>query len=319
MRTMHVAGLALVVAMGTGCGGSSAYAPSPVVASGYGGGGGAAAPEAVAASAPPAAKSEASPVMPAPAPPPPLGDSWGGAASTASRAPVLVPAPTERPGLGTEWGETRHSEVHDVDFERSDPSRPFAVATLHYNDRRGVEALAAYHSFHGPRMREQTAAGGAVTVSVRDEYNEPLEALQLADRTFVIGEQGQRYSIVIENRSGHRIEAVTSVDGVDVMSGHTGSVDNRGYVLDAYQSMVVDGFRQSHSQVAAFRFAKVADSYAAQTGSARNVGVIGIAFFDERGDAFVRWTPNELHLRDTANPFPGGNDRRFAQPPPSRW
>jgi len=230
-----------------------------------------------------------------------------------------VPAPSERPGLGTEWGETRVSHVHDVDFERADYTHPFAVATLHYNDRRGVEALAAYHQWHGPRLREQTEANGAITVSVRNEYNEPLEAIQLADRTFVIGEQGQRYSILIVNHSDHRIEAVTSVDGVDAMNGHTGSVENRGYVLDAYESMVVDGFRQSQSQVAAFRFAKVADSYAAQTGSARNVGVIGIAFFDERGDAYARWR-NELHLRDTANPFPGGNDR-YAQPPPSpvRW
>jgi hypothetical protein len=155
-------------------------------------------------------------------------------------------------------------------------------------------------------------------VSVRDENNSPLEAIQLTDRTFIIGEQGERYSIVIANRSNHRVEAVTTVDGVDVMNGQTGSVENRGYVLDPYQTMVVDGFRQSQTHVAAFRFAKVADSYAAQTGSARNVGVIGIAFFDERGDSYVRWTPNELHLRDTANPFPEGNDR-YAKPPPRAW
>jgi hypothetical protein len=318
MRTMHVGGWALVVAMGAGCGGSKAYAPEPVVAAPYGGGANATADEAAPA-APPEAKSGYSPATPAAAPPPPpLPGAWS-EGTTVSRAPVLVPQPTERPGLGTEWGETRISEVHDVDFERTDETHPFAVAMMHYNDRRGVEALAAYHSWHGPRMREQTAAGGAVTVSVRDEYNEPLKAIQLTDRTYVIGEQGQRYSIVIANHTSHRIEAVTTVDGVDVMNGHTGSMENRGYVLDAYGSMTIDGFRQSQSRVAAFRFAKVANSYAAQTGSARNVGVIGIAFFDERGDAFVRWSPSELHTRDTANPFPGGNDRRYAQPPPGRW
>jgi hypothetical protein len=234
----------------------------------------------------------------------------------------VQPAPTERLGLGTEWGETRVSHVHDVDFQRSDDDHPFAVATLHYNDRRGVEALAAYHQWHGPRLRDEAAAGGAITVSVRDANNDPLEGLHLGERTYVIGEQGERYSIVIVNHSSHRFEAVTTVDGVDVMNGHPGSLENRGYVLDGYQSMTIDGFRQSQSQVAAFRFAKVADSYAAQTGSARNVGVIGVAFFDEQGDTFSRWTPTwspvDLHLRDTANPFPV-SDHHYAQPPPRRW
>jgi hypothetical protein len=308
MRTTHV-GWALLVVLGTGCGGMAARAPvESVVATEP------SAPPADYAGAP--AKSDWAPLTeaaPAAPPPPPA------AARVAESRAAPLPAPSERPGLGTEWGETRVSHVHDVDFVRYDDNRPFAMATMHYNDRRGVEALAAYHQqTHAPRMREQVTAGGAITVSVRDENDEPLEAVQLADRTFIIGEQGQRYSVVIVNHTDHRIEAVTTVDGVDVMSGHTGSVENRGYVLDAYQTMTVDGFRQSQSRVAAFRFAKVADSYAAQTGSARNVGVIGIAFFDERGDSFVRWSPRELHLRDTANPFPGGNDR-YAQPPPVRW
>jgi hypothetical protein len=71
----------------------------------------------------------------------------------------------------------------------------------------------------------------------------------------------------------------------------------------------IDGFRQSDDQVAAFRFAKVRDSYAARRGDARNVGVIGIAFFAERGDD---WDEGELRTRETASPFP---DERFAPPP----
>jgi hypothetical protein len=78
-----------------------------------------------------------------------------------------------------------------------------------------------------------------------------------------------------------------------------------------YATLEIDGFRQSHDAVAAFRFARVADSYAAQTGDARNVGVIGIAFFSERGDTY---SDDELRTRDTANPFPG-SDPRFARPP----
>ena len=81
-----------------------------------------------------------------------------------------------------------------------------------------------------------------------------------------------------------------------------------------FATLEIDGFRQSHEAVAAFRFAKVSDSYAAQTSGDRNVGVIGVAFFGERGDSFEPWTGEELERRDTASPFPGA-DPRFARPP----
>jgi hypothetical protein len=279
--------------------------------------------------APEAVSLDAPATLAAPPPPAPMADvaaaPAGGAsrmaeapAAVAPRSEAYVPPATMRPGLGTEWGETRVSRIHDVDFDRADSSHPFAVATLHYNDARGVQALAAYHGGSVPRFHDYPVGGGAVIVSVRDEADQPLEAVRLSDRTYVIGEQGQRYEIVIENHSNHRVEAVATVDGLDVMNGRSGNVDNRGYVIEPYQTYRIDGFRQSQSRVAAFRFAKVADSYAAQTGSSRNVGVIGVAFFDERGDAFARWSPTELRLRDTADPFPA-NDHRYAQPPVVRW
>jgi hypothetical protein len=218
--------------------------------------------------------------------------------------------PRERPGLGTEWGETRFSRVRETSFVRSDADRPFAVVTVHYNDRPGVEALAGYHG-GGGRMREFAARGGAITVSIRGSSGEPLEALHVGDRTYVIGQAGERYSIVMSNHTGHRFEAVSTVDGLDVINGRNGNLQNRGYVLLPYATLEIDGFRQSTEAVAAFRFGRVADSYAAQTGSARNVGVIGMAFFGERGDVY---SEEELETRDTANPFPG-SDLRFARPP----
>jgi hypothetical protein len=312
MRTLGL-GLALLAVGMNGCAGGSAASGGPGAYS--------PAPESVVAEAPPPPPAVAAPGYAAGA------GSWGGVSRGLEPAPAApprsesaLPPPTERPGLGTEWGETRISRIHDVDFERADESRPFAVASIHYNDRHGVEALAAYHAYRGPRLRAEPVVGGAITVSVVDGGREPLEAIHLVDRTYVIGEQGERYAIVIANHSGHRVEAVASVDGLDVMNGKNGSLDYRGYVVDPYETITIDGFRQSQAAVAAFRFAKVADSYAAQTGSARNVGVIGVAFFDERNDAFARWTPwsaDELRRRDTADPFPA-SDPRYAQPP-ARW
>ena len=76
--------------------------------------------------------------------------------------------------------------------------------------------------------------------------------------------------------------------------------------------LIIDGFRQSASEVAAFRFGKVATSYAARTAGDANVGVVGVAFFAERGAV---WTRAELDRRDRADPFPGEPGRGFAVSP----
>ena len=74
--------------------------------------------------------------------------------------------------------------------------------------------------------------------------------------------------------------------------------------------LVVDGFRQSTEAVAAFRFGPVRESYAQEKyHNTRNVGVIGVAVFNEKGT--FPWTDREVQKRLQANPFPN----RFATPP----
>jgi len=244
-----------------------------------------------------------------PAPPPAAEATLESRSSSSSHWNAPEPAPRDRPGLGTEWGETRESHIREVSFVRGEPDRPFAVAQLFYNDRQGIEALAAWHG-GTQRFHDVPAFGGAITVSIRDAWGEPLDAMHVGERTYVSGTEGERYAIVITNHTPRRFEAVATVDGLDVISGKVGSFGNRGYVLMPWASLEIDGFRQSEDAVAAFRFAKVRDSYAAQRGEARNVGVIGVAFFAERGDT---WTEGELRTRDTASPFP--SEGRFAPPP----
>lgn len=69
-------------------------------------------------------------------------------AGSGARAESAPSAPTarrdapskKRPGLGTEFGEERDSAVQRVSFERAS-TRPGAVVTLRYDDRRGLLAL----------------------------------------------------------------------------------------------------------------------------------------------------------------------------------
>ena len=101
--------------------------------------------------------------------------------------------------------------------------------------------------------------------------------------TYVLGQLGARYTLRVHNYSPRRIEAVVSVDGRDVIDGKPAEFRNkRGYLVPAYGQIDIDGWRISNVQAAAFRFSTVPDSYAARTGSAREVGVIGVAVFPER-------------------------------------
>lgn len=101
--------------------------------------------------------------------------------------------------------------------------------------------------------------------------------------TYLLGRSGDRYTLRVVNNSGQRVEAVVSVDGRDAVDGRPADYQRkRGYLVPAYGQVDIDGWRISRGQAAAFRFSSVAASYAARTGSARDVGVIGVAVFPER-------------------------------------
>jgi len=115
-----------------------------------------------------------------------------------------------------------------------------------------------------------------------------VQSFAHAGETHILGTSGERYVLRIHNRSARRVEAVVSVDGLDVMDGKPGDYSKRGYLVPAYGFIDIDGWRLSNHEAAAFRFAAVSESYAAKTGKPRNIGVIGVAVFPERR---VRPTP----------------------------
>ncbi len=101
-------------------------------------------------------------------------------------------------------------------------------------------------------------------------------------RLYVAGEPRHQYEIRVRNSTGDRLLAVTSVDGVNVVTGQTAAQQQSGYVLGAHESVEIDGWRKSLHEVATFYFTDLGDSYAVRTGRPDNVGVIGVALFRER-------------------------------------
>ncbi|HEX5661753.1 MAG TPA: hypothetical protein VFX59_31395 [Polyangiales bacterium] len=135
-----------------------------------------------------------------------------------------------------------------------------------------------------PRAASQALRSSAGSYELEVLVNgEPVRTFAHRGQTYVLGQEGDRYVLRIHNRSARRIEAVVTVDGLDVIDGEQGDfATKRGYLVPAYGSVDIEGWRVSNEQAAAFRFAPIGESYAAKTGRARNVGVIGMAVFPER-------------------------------------
>ena len=144
----------------------------------------------------------------------------------------------------------------------------------------GLVACAAPARTAESRPLRAHAAGYEVQLLVDGS---PAATFSHDGETYVLGHTGERYVIRVLNHSGRRIEAVVTVDGRDVVDGKPGDFRNkRGYLVSAWGQVDIDGWRLSESHAATFRFSSVADSYAARMGSAREVGVIGVAVFPER-------------------------------------
>ena len=99
--------------------------------------------------------------------------------------------------------------------------------------------------------------------------------------TWVAGTPGNRYGVRLTNNTGERVLVVLSVDGINAVTGQTAAPSQAGYVLEPWESTEIAGWRKSLDDIAQFVFTDLGDSYAARTGRPRNVGVIGVAVFQE--------------------------------------
>ena len=135
-----------------------------------------------------------------------------------------------------------------------------------------------------PQANTLGQVGGLANIRVIDRTTgAALPIYEYQGEYWVVGTAGRNYAISMQRRPGAgRTLAVTSVDGINVISGQTAAYLQTGYVLSGYGAYEINGWRKSLQEVAAFTFAAPGDSYASKTGRAAHIGVIGVALFVEQ-------------------------------------
>lgn len=238
---------------------------------------------------------------------------------------VMSAAPTRsakvESTLGTQWGEGLESVVKSVRASRLTPDRPRDVGQMRYSDMESIRrALGKY----AERQTNALLGDGDVEMAVASAAGAgyPIFATRGAKDYHVAGRAGDRYNLVYINRSQRYYEVVATVDGLDVTSGQAGRVHNEGYLLRPGDRLVIDGFRKSNREVAAFRFSRKERAYANNTaaGDARNPGVIGTALFEVRldePDPYLQPQRAAEGQKGEPRAFPG-DASRYAPPPKYR-
>src|SRR6476619_4119447 len=104
----------------------------------------------------------------------------------------------------------------------------------------GLGCSAAFADRAAPTPRATLALAAAPAkvrapydVSIMTEDGETLETYAKGGRYYVLGDDGDRYIIRVANPTGNRVEAVITVDGLDVIDGENGDLHKRGYVVPA--------------------------------------------------------------------------------------
>jgi hypothetical protein len=194
-------------------------------------------------------------------------------------------------------------------------SSPDDLAVVHLQDWMGdptqfweLSNVAFSHSTcaarrGGPRQ-EEAMSNNHIKVSIENEAGESLPGTNYKGQIYVAGVKGAKYQIRVRNTTNKKVLVVTTVDGRNVIDGEPGSFEGPGHILDPYQDWVFKGWRTSDDQVAAFQFGKKKSSYSSKLGTPENVGVIGLAVFEEKELEWRTWWPSTVVVKEHHHHYP---------------
>ncbi len=148
--------------------------------------------------------------------------------------------------------------------------------------------VANAHAYRPPapvqyRNALTTAQGRLLSVEVvtGQRRGQNLPIFQHQRHWYVGGDNGQPYQLLLRNHTNGRLLVVTSVDGVNVLTGEPAAAEQTGYLIEPQGSVSIEGWRKSLDAVAQFVFTAPDNSYANRTGQGGNTGILGFAVFEE--------------------------------------
>lgn len=199
--------------------------------------------------------------------------------------------------LGTVWGDEIHSVVTPINATRKS-AEPIGMLSVRYADK----------AFKGKTLNQLSIMGGKISMSIDDDNGKPYPLTRENQNYYLSAKKGQSYTLTYKNHSARTYEIISSVDGIDVLSGSSASVYHSGYVLYPYDTLSIEGFRKSDSTVASFTFGVPADSYASHNsqGDIDNTGIIGTAIYelDVQDTPKNRYAPKPNDKPNQPNAFP---------------
>ena len=110
----------------------------------------------------------------------------------------------------------------------------------------------------------------------------PIREYGHQGRTYVAAAKGSRFTLKFRNNTAHRVLAVPSLDGLSVVDGQPAVGTSKGYIIPAYSSTEIKGWRTNLKEAADFVFTEKPTSYAGQTAGAHNCGVVAVKVWAEK-------------------------------------
>ncbi len=111
----------------------------------------------------------------------------------------------------------------------------------------------------------------------------PLTEYAHQGASYVEAQPQAEYALRLSNRSPRRVAVALAVDGLNTIDARsTTAAQARKWVLDPWQTVVIEGWQVSGSTARRFVFTTEASSYGAWLGRTENLGVIEAVVFPER-------------------------------------
>lgn len=152
-----------------------------------------------------------------------------------------------------------------------------------------------------------TIGGFGMNVVMGDDTRPEYSA---RGKVYVEAVRGADYSIRLTNPTPYRVAVALSVDGLNTIDAkHTDPWKASKWILDPYESTVIDGWQVNDQTARRFFFTGEKHSYGAYLGQTENLGVIEAVFYRERrakrqADAPRMWEKGRNSESAAAQPAP---------------